>query len=181
MKCRVSPLWRVMSAVVVLGVGISFVRAGPSVVPIADVPVPGWVAQQLPPPETKETPAVQPPEPEVKWDALPPEVQAKVDPRILAELRGEVLPAHLGGGSDQANVPPSRSKSLDRTRFLVYLEAQADLQIVARQRFATKAARRTAVLNELVSTAQATQGPVKALLETRMEQSQVAAYQPGLC
>jgi len=171
MMSRTSRSWRIVATLVLLGVAVAFAQAAP-----ATALFPGGTTGRVA--QVKETPVVQPPEPEVKWDALPPEIQAKVDPRILAELRGEVLPAHLGGGSDRANLPPSRGKSLDRTRFLVYLEAQADLQGVARQRFATKTARRTAVLNELVSTARATQGPVKALLETRMAMSEVAAYQP---
>jgi uncharacterized repeat protein (TIGR01451 family) len=113
-----------------------------------------------------------------EWDDLPPEVQAKVDPRILAELRGEVIPAHLGGGTDRADVAPAAGKPLDKTRFLVHLKARAALETIVRQRFATRTAQRTAVFDALTSTAQSTQGPVRAFLDARASQGDVAAYQP---
>jgi subtilisin family serine protease len=111
------------------------------------------------------------------WLALPPEIKAKVDPRILAELQGAVIPAHLGGGPDQADIAPSRAKPLDKTRFLVHLTTKANLQPITWQTFATREARRTAVLNALVHTAQATQGPVRALLDARISQGKVTFYQ----
>jgi len=143
--------------------------------------VPGWTAQQQPSPEARESPAVQPPGPEAEWEALPPDIQAKVDPRILAELRGEITPAHLGGGPDHpdhVDVAPSRHEPLEKTRFLVYLKARANLETITRRSFATRAAQRTAVFDVLVGTAQATQGPVKALLDARMSRSDVSSYQP---
>jgi uncharacterized repeat protein (TIGR01451 family) len=114
------------------------------------------------------------------WDALPPEVRAKVDPRILAELRGEVVPSHLSSDPEQAQVAPWKQKRepLDQTRFLVYLKASADLKTIARQPFASRMERRAAVFDALVSTAQATQGPVKALLNAEMSQGDVQSYQP---
>jgi len=112
------------------------------------------------------------------WDKLPPEAQAKVDPRILAELRGEVIPAHLGGTLDQAEVAPARGKPLEKTRFIVYLKTKADLEIIAQQTFATRVDQRTSVLNALVRTAQTTQGPITALLDARASRGNVASYQP---
>lgn len=143
-----------------------------------------------PPARLSSATTAQPPEPTSKdqawktWEALPLQTQAKVDSRLLAELRGETIPTHLGGGLEQADliptqdVVPTEREPLDKTRFLVYLKTQADLKTVTQRTFASKAAQRTAVLNALLDTAQATQGPVKALLETRMSQRDVAAYQP---
>jgi uncharacterized repeat protein (TIGR01451 family) len=112
------------------------------------------------------------------WQDLPPELRTKVDPRILAELNGEVLPAHLGGDVGQAEVAPAAEyKPLEKTRFLVHLRPKADLEAIREQRFAAKVARRTAVFDALVNTAQATQGPVKTLLNTRMSAGDVASYQ----
>ena len=60
------------------------------------------------------------------WLALDHLVQAKVDPRILAELHGEVRPAHLGGTPAQTAILPAERIPLEQTRFLVYLQKQAD-------------------------------------------------------
>jgi uncharacterized repeat protein (TIGR01451 family) len=116
-----------------------------------------------------------PTEPEgSSWDDLPPEIQAKVDPRILAELHGEAVPAHLSSSPEYAHFAPA---PLDKTRFIVYLKAKADLASVSGQVYATKAERREAVVDTLVSTAQATQRPVRVLLETRMAQGEVSSFQ----
>jgi uncharacterized repeat protein (TIGR01451 family) len=112
------------------------------------------------------------------WDQLPREIQAKVDPRILKELSGEIVPAHLGGRSNQADVAPQQRKPLDQTRFLVYLKAQADLKTATKRSFATLAQQRSAVADALINTTQVTQGPVKSLLATRRAAGSVAAYQP---
>jgi hypothetical protein len=64
------------------------------------------------------------------WQALDPLVQAKVDPRILAELRGEVRPAHLGGTPGQTTILPADRIPLAQTRFLLYLQKQADFSAV---------------------------------------------------
>lgn len=114
----------------------------------------------------------------VKWDELPPDVQAKVDPRILGELKGEVTPAHIGIDPNRAGPAPGEHKPPEKTRFLVHLKAKADLTAIARQRFATKLEQRRAVFNALANTAQATQGPVKAFLSGRMSRGDVAAFQP---
>ncbi|MFQ5576376.1 MAG: S8 family serine peptidase, partial [Anaerolineae bacterium] len=126
----------------------------------------------------------QPPDPppaEPDWDAwqtLPPEIRVKVDPRLLAELRGEILPAHLGGGVSQPHVAPPDPQPLEQTRFLVYLTGQTGLKAIERRHFATKTARRQAVFNALLDTARAAQGPVKTLLEGRLKTGDVSGYQP---
>ena len=111
---------------------------------------------------------------------LPPQIQAKVDPRILAELRGEALPAHLAVRPDQAP-PPQKRPPLAQTRFLVTLKAQADLERARARTFATRRpTQRTAVVDALVETAQATQGPVKALLDAHVASGDATAYLPLL-
>jgi hypothetical protein len=76
------------------------------------------------------------------WDALPVEIQAKVDPRILAELRGEDTPsldptARQGPRSSLPIVAPA-----DKTRFLVHLKAQTDLDALEQRVYASAADRR---------------------------------------
>ena len=112
------------------------------------------------------------------WEDLPPEAQAKVDPRILAELRGEVAPAHRRGYPGDADVAWGDTKPPDKTRFLVYLKSKADLETIARQRFATQTEQRTTVFDALVRTARSTQGPIQAILNARVGQGDVSSYQP---
>jgi uncharacterized repeat protein (TIGR01451 family) len=144
----------------------------------------GMILATLPVGALAETPAAtQAPQPQADtkpptWDDLAPEIQAKVDPRLLAELRGDVIPAHLGGAPAQADVAAPPHKPLEQTRFLVHLKAQANLERVTQQRFSSKVAQRRAVFDALVNTAQATQGPIKTLLNTRMAQGDVASFQP---
>ena len=136
-------------------------------------------------PEHRER--ASPPDAEWKeWEALPPEARAKVDPRILAELRGEAVPAHPSGRAlrrtlevrlNQAPLPDKESPPA-KTRFLVTLRAQADLEQVQARTFATLAQRRTAVVDALVETARTTQGPVKALLDAHMGAGHATAYFP---
>ncbi|MGD9099890.1 MAG: S8 family serine peptidase, partial [Anaerolineae bacterium] len=111
------------------------------------------------------------------WKALPAAVKAKVDPRLLDELQGKITPAHLNIRPEHAPPAPPHDAP-DKTRFLVHLKVQADLQPLGQRTFSSRTARRNAVLNALLSTAQATQGPVKALLETKMSRGDVASYQP---
>ncbi len=120
------------------------------------------------------TPIPQP----AAWTQLAPDLRAKVDPRIWKELNGEITPAYLGGRPEQADIPAGDRRSIGKTRFLVHLKAQADLDSVAARRFGTAADRRAAVADTLIATAQATQGPVKQALDTRMASGSVAAYQP---
>ena len=112
------------------------------------------------------------------WQQLPLEIQAKVDPRILQELNGEVTPAHLGGRFDQVAVAPEAHEPIDKTRFIVYLKDQADLKAVSTRSFATAAEQRNAVVDTLIATAQQAQGPVKTLLSTRQAAGAVAGYSP---
>ncbi len=114
---------------------------------------------------------------EITWEQLPVEIQSKIDPRIVKELAGEIVPAHLEGTSDQAAVAPQNRKPIDKTRFIVYLKAKADLKAVTAQRFATLTQQRSAVADALINTAQTTQGPVKSLLDTSMTSGHVASYQ----
>ncbi|MBN1877655.1 MAG: S8 family serine peptidase [Anaerolineae bacterium] len=111
------------------------------------------------------------------WDDLPLEIRNKVDPRLLAELNGEIVPTHLGGGIEQVEASPVKHKPLEKTRFIVYLKAKADLEVIRQQRFTSRVAQRNAVFNSLIDIAQTTQGPVKTLLDTRMSTGDVAAYQ----
>jgi uncharacterized repeat protein (TIGR01451 family) len=111
-----------------------------------------------------------------EWESLPLQARAKVDPRILAELRGEALPAHLAR-AEQAPLP-SKDAAYAKTRFLVYLKAQADLEAIQARPLATLAQQRTAVVDALVTTARATQGPVKTLLDAQVASGDTAAYFP---
>jgi uncharacterized repeat protein (TIGR01451 family) len=105
------------------------------------------------------------------WQALPQAARSKVDARILAELQGTLAPAHLRSAS-------VTGQPLTKTRFLVYLQAEADLQAIAQKRFATMTEQRTAVFSALVDVAQATQPPLARLLDSQMALGSVAAYQP---
>ncbi len=78
MTARTSSMWRVVTTLVLLGVVVCFAQAAP-VTALFPAGTTGGMTQQLPSPQVKETPAVQPPEPEVKWDALPPEIQANME------------------------------------------------------------------------------------------------------
>lgn len=111
------------------------------------------------------------------WERLPYEIKAKVDPRILAELRGEVSPAHLNDSSQATTIDPLRPRPLARTRFLVYLQHQPDLAALEQQVYASHVQRRAALLDMLATDAQATQAGVRATLDVAGVQA-VAAYQP---
>ncbi|MFZ6030011.1 MAG: S8 family serine peptidase [Chloroflexota bacterium] len=109
------------------------------------------------------------------WDELPPAIQAKVDPRLLAEFRGEVTPAHLAG------VPLPAGVSLapqERTLFLVFLKAKTNLEAVTRRNFANITAQRAAVTDALIATAQRTQAPIRALLDAQRSSGHVGGYSP---
>ncbi len=112
------------------------------------------------------------------WQELSPTIQAKVDGRILAELWGEVLPAHLGGDPAQQIVQPQKLTPREKTRFLVYLQEQPDLTQLHEMVFASQAAARTALLQSLQATAAAQQAPLRGLLEQRTLADQVSGYQP---
>ena len=118
-----------------------------------------------------------PPGEDRTWECLPLAVRRKVDGRVLAELRGDVLPAHLSGRPGKV-APPKEHRSASTTRFLVYLVAQADLQALQTRSYASLAQRRTSVVDALVSTAQATQSPVRRLLSAQAASGDVVAYFP---
>jgi len=99
------------------------------------------------------------------WQLLSPAAQAKVDPRILAELRGELLPAHLGG---QARSPlwqthPALPRA--QTRFLVYLDQQPDLTQWQDLLFASQVAERNTIVQRLRQQTQREQASLRAYLD----------------
>ncbi|MCB0099507.1 MAG: hypothetical protein KDE46_27425, partial [Caldilineaceae bacterium] len=112
------------------------------------------------------------------WRGLPEEYKRKVDPRLLAELRGEIIPAHLGGDAESSTVPPAERKVLQKTRFLVYLRQTADLQTMLRESvFASALQQREAVFSTLVATAQQSQASLRAELATQQQAGDVIGYQ----
>lgn len=112
------------------------------------------------------------------WQALPAQVQAKVDPRILAELRGEVLPAHLGGDPQKQALLPTTPTPLAQTRFLVYLPDQADFTALQTMVFASQVQQRNAVFSLLTAHAQQEQAALRGWLAARVGTETVAGYQP---
>ncbi|MCB0063078.1 MAG: S8 family serine peptidase [Caldilineaceae bacterium] len=112
------------------------------------------------------------------WQQLSPKRQAKVDSRILAELRGDVIPAHLGGDPAQNIVRPQKVVPLEKTRFFVYLHDQPDLSQLQQLVFASQADQRTALLQLLRTTAETQQAPLRALLDQRLQAAAVGGYQP---
>jgi len=116
------------------------------------------------------------------WQLLPPMQQAKVDPRILAELRGEVLPAHMGGAYQQL-LQPLPAQPLTQTRFLIYLEQQPDLQQRDLQQrgdevFASQVAQRNMLVQTLRAQAQREQAALRTFLASGQQQGMVLGYQP---
>lgn len=112
------------------------------------------------------------------WQMLSPTVQAKVDPRLLAELRGEVRPAHLGGTTAQQALLPQERVPLAQTRFLIYLHNQADLSALRTMVFASQAQQRNAVFALLTAHATQEQAALRDWLGQRLGRAMVADYQP---
>ena len=111
------------------------------------------------------------------WQVLPDEYKEKIDPRILAELQGEIIPSHLGG-RDGAFVPPSDRHPLARTRFLVYLRDQPDVaQALQGQIFASAVARRQTVFQTLIQEAEQSQAGVRQQLNENRNAGDVGSYQ----
>ncbi|MFN8486601.1 MAG: S8 family serine peptidase [Caldilineaceae bacterium] len=108
------------------------------------------------------------------WSTLPDALRAKVDPRILAELKGDVTPAHL---SRFPTLPTAPAQPLAQTRFLVYLRDQANLTALQTNVYASQADRRQAMFDTLVNTAQSAQAGVKAVLDVQIAQKDVNTYQ----
>jgi len=118
------------------------------------------------------------------WETLSPELRAKVDGRILAELRGDALPAHLSTSPLPA-LPAGVLPSIPRqyTRFLVYLNTAADLSALDERVYASQADRRSALVETLRSTAQSSQSNLLRLLAQRSGKradglTPVVGYQP---
>jgi len=141
-------------------------------VPAADLAL--APAPQLPPGQPTASPEVR----WRSWQGLAPDLQAKVDPRILAELRGEVLPAHLGGVAMPGAALPRMPMQLARTRFLVYLQDVDILAALREQLFASQTAQRTAVFATLMATTQAQQAALRSTLDRQLQAQQIAGYQP---
>jgi uncharacterized repeat protein (TIGR01451 family) len=109
------------------------------------------------------------------WDTLPYALKSKVDPRILAELRGEQQPTHL---TTQVSSAAESGPAPDKTRFLIYLTHQPSLAAFETEVFASQTARRSALLNLLLDDAQAAQAEVKAALDAQIAAQNASAYQP---
>jgi subtilisin family serine protease len=112
------------------------------------------------------------------WDQLPTELRRKVDPRIIAEFRGDVLPAYLATQIDAAALAPLVLQPRQQTRFLVYLQQQPDLAAFAQQSFASQVDRRDALFDWLRSSAQETQSGVRSLIEAHAATDPIIGYQP---
>ncbi len=118
------------------------------------------------------------------WETLSPDVKAKVDGRILSELQGKSLPAHLGGQTLSITQPGGSSlPPLQHTRFIVHLQASADLSVVDQRVYASQADRRSALVSALRSTATSSQAGVLGILNARSGDraggsASVATFQP---
>ena len=123
------------------------------------------------------------------WDALSLEVQAKVDPRLLSEFRGEVVPAHLSSmlespaqrseaGMPPTVVPRTGGQPIERTRFLVILHEQPNVDVPTEGVYASAAEQRNAVASALAEHAQQSQSSLRTLLDARRQLGAVTGYQP---
>lgn len=123
------------------------------------------------------------------WEALPNTTKSKIDPHIVAELRGQIQPAHLGGGIDQAEIPPQQRELLEQTRFIVYLQEQPDLDAIAikaaKQVQAANIAQasgvsaveqRTAVVNLLVESTRQSQRAMRSTLDNKLDVGDIGGY-----
>ncbi|MBV7334459.1 hypothetical protein KFU94_40720 [Chloroflexi bacterium TSY] len=109
------------------------------------------------------------------WRALPSEYKKKVDPRILAELAGDVEPTHLR--RSQADRPFESQAPRSQTRFLVYLRTQINPQQALQNRvFASALEQRQTVLSILNEHAQVSQSGVRTQLEASLTTGDVASY-----
>jgi uncharacterized repeat protein (TIGR01451 family) len=113
-----------------------------------------------------------------RWEALAPELQAKVDPRILAELGGKTLPTHLAQRFARAMLTNVAPQPLQRTRFVVYLHQQPTLADLEARVYASAAERRAALFEDLIAETQTAQAAVKQVVEEHLAGGGVSAYQP---
>lgn len=154
----------------------------------AQASTPALVVRQETPPDPGDRPSDPEGEPPVDgaaaqawsaWNALSDAQRGKVDPRVIGELRGDVLPAHLARTPERdALLNPRQLQAPQKTRFLVFLKTQPDLLAVSQQVYASQADRRRAVFDSLRQTAAQSQAPLVALLKTQMAQGKTAGYQP---
>ncbi len=150
----------------------------PQVAPVNRVASPHIAAVTAPSAQSSTTLPVQQ---ELRWriwQTLTPDAQAKVDPRILAELRGEVLPAHLGGTVTPGALLPRTPIALEQTRFLVYLREETDLTALRELVFASQVAQRNAVFTTLMTTTRAQQANLRTALDGQLQAQQISGYQP---
>lgn len=113
-----------------------------------------------------------------QWEALPLAIKAKVDPRILAELRGVITPAYVAtdlGSSGQPLLAEPQPR--EQTRFLVYLRQQADLTQKAQGVYASAVEQRQALFSTLIETAQSAQAALRTELDAELVSADVAGYQ----
>lgn len=113
-----------------------------------------------------------------RWYELSPMLQAKVDAQILAELRGDRIPAHLGGEQTQAAVQAPKPNPLAATRFFVYLHEQPELSQLESMVFASQVTARAALLQTLRDTASTQQAALRTFLDQRLQAATVQSYQP---
>ncbi|RLT36377.1 MAG: hypothetical protein DWI57_14970, partial [Chloroflexi bacterium] len=100
-----------------------------------------------------------------EWETLSPAVKAKVDGRILDELRGVVLPAHLGTAAlpaPKTNDNPATPRT--QTRFIVYLQESADISSLDDRVYASQADRRAALVDTLRASAASSQAGLLEML-----------------
>ncbi|GIV79988.1 MAG: hypothetical protein KatS3mg050_4382 [Litorilinea sp.] len=109
------------------------------------------------------------------WQSLPTEIRQKVDPRILAELRGQIWPTHLLGSSPAGARPPQPP---EQTRFLVYMAQQPDAASLTGGVFASQVDQRSALYASLLAETRAAQAEVTASLQDLQAQAAVTSYQP---
>ncbi len=109
------------------------------------------------------------------WHSLPMEIRQKVDPRILAELRGQLWPTHLLGSAPAGARPPQPP---ERTRFLIYMAQQPDAASLTDGVFASQVDQRSALYASLRAETRAAQAEVTASLQDLQAQAAVTSYQP---
>ncbi|MEZ4673648.1 MAG: S8 family serine peptidase [Caldilineaceae bacterium] len=112
------------------------------------------------------------------WQQLSPQLQAKVDLRILAELRGDVLPAHVAEIASPDAIQPQTHQPLAQTRFLLYLDHQPDPTTLREVVVASQLDQRAAVMQSLLATTQREQAALRAFLAQKTQAQQATAYQP---
>ncbi len=100
-----------------------------------------------------------------EWETLSPAVKVKVDGRILDELRGAVLPAHLGTAAlpvPKSGVNPAMPRT--QTRFIVYLPESADISSLDDRIYASQADRRSVLVDTLRASAASSQAGLLEML-----------------